>query len=74
MEKVSGIMVGLNSERIFQELTQSEYQKIAGERSFRPVTDHTMPNVSEKVVGIIFSNTDYFNHVVLCNIDKKRIE
>lgn len=64
MEEASVMMVGLNPERIMQGLTQLKYQKTGHERNFRMVEDYSMPNVSEKVVRIILSYTDYVNRVV----------
>ncbi|MNG09745.1 UDP-N-acetylglucosamine 2-epimerase [compost metagenome] len=64
MEEASVMMVGLNPERIMQGLTQLEYQKRGEERNFRPVSDYSMPNVSEKMVRIILSYTDYVKRVV----------
>ena len=64
MEEASVMMVGLNPERIMQGLVQLQYQKIGAERSFRPVADYSMPNVSEKMIRIIISYTDYINRVV----------
>ncbi len=64
MEEASVMMVGLNPERIMQGLTQLQYQKRGSERNFRPVADYSMPNVSEKMVRIILSYTDYVKRVV----------
>jgi UDP-N-acetylglucosamine 2-epimerase len=64
MEEASVMMVGLNPERILQGLIQLQYQKIGEERSFRKVADYSMPNVSEKMVRIILSYTDYVKRVV----------
>jgi UDP-N-acetylglucosamine 2-epimerase len=64
MEEASVMMVGLSPERIMQGLTQLQRQKIGAERNFRRVSDYSMPNVSEKVVRIILSYTDYVNRVV----------
>ena len=64
MEETSVMMVGLNPERILQGLIQLESQKRGGNRSFRKVADYSMPNVSDKVVRIIISYTDYINRVV----------
>jgi UDP-N-acetylglucosamine 2-epimerase (non-hydrolysing) len=64
MEEASVMMVGMNSERILQGLVQLERQKIDKERNFRTVADYSMPNVSEKVVRIILSYTDYINRIV----------
>ena len=63
MEEASVMMVGLNPERVLQGLVQLEGQEI-GERNFRPVADYSMPNVSDKVVRIILSYTDYIKRVV----------
>ncbi|KQT24069.1 UDP-N-acetyl glucosamine 2-epimerase [Chryseobacterium sp. Leaf405] len=64
MEEASVMMVGLSSERIMQGLTQLQQQKVGDERNFRQVSDYSMPNVSEKIVRIILSYTDYVNRVV----------
>lgn len=64
MEEASVMMVGLNPERIMQGLTQLQTQKRGAERNFRSVADYSMPNVSEKMVRIILSYTDYVNRVV----------
>jgi UDP-N-acetylglucosamine 2-epimerase (non-hydrolysing) len=64
MEEASVMMVGMNTERILQGLTQLQKQTVGDDRNFRKVTDYSMPNVSEKVVRIIISYTDYINRVV----------
>lgn len=64
MEEASVMMVGLSPERILQGLTQVLQQKTGSERNFRPVSDYSMPNVSEKVVRIIISYTDYIKRTV----------
>ena len=64
MEQIFIMMVGMNSDRILQALVQLEKQKVGEERNFRRVADYIMPNVSEKVVRIILSYTDYVNRVV----------
>jgi len=64
MEEASVMMVGLNPERVIQGLAQLELQKTGRERNFRLVADYTMPNVSDKVVRIILSYTDYVRRVV----------
>ncbi|MFT4062766.1 MAG: UDP-N-acetylglucosamine 2-epimerase (non-hydrolyzing) [Edaphocola sp.] len=63
MEEAAVMMVGLSPERIMQGLAQLNPQSPAG-RTTRPVADYSMPNVSEKVVRIIISYTDYINRVV----------
>ncbi len=64
MEEASVMMVGLNPERVMQGLVELEQQKTGAERNFRPVADYSMPNVSDKVVRIILSYTDYVKRVV----------
>src|SRR5690554_1978186 len=64
MEEASVMMVGLSPERVLQGLTQVLRQEVGGQRNFREVADYTMPNVSEKVVRIIISYTDYIRRVV----------
>lgn len=64
MEEASVMMVGLNPERVMQGLAQLQYQEIGEKRNFHPVTDYSMPNVSDKVVRIIISYTDYIKRVV----------
>lgn len=64
MEEASVMMVGLNKERVLQGLDVLESQSRTSDRTLRPVADYSMPNVSEKVVRIILSYTDYINRVV----------
>jgi len=64
MEEASVMMVGLNPERIMQGLVQLQTQKRGSERNFRLVADYSMPNVSEKMVRIVLSYTDYVKRVV----------
>lgn len=61
MEEASVIMVGLEKERILQGLEVLETQE---KETLRHVADYSMPNVSEKVLRIILSYTDYVNRVV----------
>ena len=61
MEEASVMMVGLKSERVLQGLKILESQKPA---TLRLVSDYSMPNVSDKVLRIILSYTDYVNRVV----------
>jgi len=61
MEEASVMMVGLVKERILQGLRILETQN---KGLLRPVADYSMPNVSEKVLRIILSYTDYVNRVV----------
>ena len=64
MEEASVMMVGLSQERIMQALEVLGTQKRGEQRILRPVSDYSMPNVSDKVVRIIVSYTDYINRVV----------
>ena len=64
MEEASVMMVGMNTERIMQGLAQLQQQRVGAERNYRRPADYSMPNVSEKVVRIILSYTDYVNRVV----------
>ena len=63
MEEASVMMVGLNPERVMQGLAELQNQNLKI-RNFRPVYDYSMPNVSDKVVRIIISYTDYIKRVV----------
>lgn len=63
MEEASVMMVGLNVERVSQALVLLERQSRTA-RDFRLVADYSMPNVSEKVVRILHSYTDYVQRVV----------
>lgn len=64
MEEASVMMVGLNIERVMQGLDILESQPQGNEPLLRQVADYSMPNVSDKVVRIIHSYTDYINRVV----------
>ncbi|WP_067751952.1 non-hydrolyzing UDP-N-acetylglucosamine 2-epimerase [Orrella dioscoreae] len=64
MEEASVMMVGLETERVLQGLTLIADQPRGDERSLRLVADYSMPNVSDKVVRLIHSYTDYVNRVV----------
>lgn len=64
MEEASVMMVGLDVERVMQALQVLETQPSGNERLLRPVYDYSMPNVSDKMVRIIHSYTDYVKRVV----------
>lgn len=61
MEETSVMMVGLKKERILQGLKVLETQE---KDILRYVNDYSMPNVSDKILRIILSYTDYVNRVV----------
>lgn len=61
MEEASVMMVGLSEERIMQGLAVLDTQD---NETLREVYDYSMPNVSDKVLRIILSYTDYVNRVV----------
>lgn len=64
MEEAAVIMTGLQKDRIMQSLAVIENQPRDDERLIRQVYDYSMPNVSDKMVRIIHSYTDYVNRVV----------
>jgi UDP-N-acetylglucosamine 2-epimerase (non-hydrolysing) len=64
MEEAAVMMVGLEIERVRQGLAILLTQSRDKERTLRQVADYSMPNVSDKVVRIIHSYTDYVNRVV----------
>ena len=68
MEEAAVMMVGLEVERVRQGLAILATQPRGADRSdphgVRQVADYSMPNVSDKVLRIIHSYTDYVNRVV----------
>ena len=64
MEEAAVMMVGLGVDRVRQALAILDTQPRGEDRLLRLVDDHSMPNVSDKVVRIIHSYTDYVNRVV----------
>jgi UDP-N-acetyl-L-fucosamine synthase len=64
MEEASVMMVGLEPDRVMQALAIVDCQPRGVSRDFRQVADYSMPNVSDKVVRLIHSYTDYVNRVV----------
>ncbi|MEM7610301.1 MAG: UDP-N-acetylglucosamine 2-epimerase (non-hydrolyzing) [Pseudomonadota bacterium] len=64
MEEASVMMVGGDVATAMRALDLLESQSHGEDRSLRIVSDYSMPNVSEKVVRIIHSYTDYVNRVV----------
>ena len=64
MEEAVVMMVGLELDRVRQGLAILATQPRGADRNLRLVNDYSMPNVSDKVVRIIHSYTDYVNRVV----------
>ena len=64
MEEAFVMMVGLELNRIMQALIILDAQPNGQERLMQLPSDYTMPNVSDKVVRIILSYTDYINRIV----------
>jgi len=64
MEEAAVMMVGLSSDRVHQALAVLESQPKGDDSNFRLVDDYNKPNVSDKIVRIVLSYTDYVNRVV----------
>ena len=64
MEETSVIMTGLNYDRLSQGLAVLKNQNRGEKRNISLVDDYNVPNVSEKVVRIILSYTDYINRKI----------
>ena len=64
MEEAAVMMVGLEVDRVRQGLSILESQPRGDARGLRQVADYSMPNVSDKVLRIVHSYTDYVNRVV----------
>ncbi len=64
MEEGAVMMTGLERERVLQALAILEQQPRGDQRGLRIVRDYDVPNVSEKILRIILSYTDYVNRLV----------
>lgn len=64
MEEASVMMVGLDADRVMQALALLETQPRGSERVLKLARDYDVDNVSDKVIRIIHSYTDYVNRVV----------
>jgi len=64
MEEGAAMMTGMNAERIYQAIAVLETQKRGEQRNVALVADYQADNVSEKVLRLLHSYTDYVNRVV----------
>jgi UDP-N-acetylglucosamine 2-epimerase (non-hydrolysing) len=64
MEEAAVMMVGLDVKRVRQGLAILQSQARGDQRDLRLVADYSSPNVSEKVLRIIHSYTDYVKRTV----------
>lgn len=64
MEEGAVMMTGFRQDRVWEAIRILESQGRHDTRTLRMVHDYEIPNVSEKVVRIIQSYTDYVNRVV----------
>lgn len=64
MEEGAVMMTGLDRTRVLQALSIVETQPRGDQRLLRIVKDYDVANVSEKIVRIILSYTDYVNRLV----------
>ncbi|KDP84470.1 UDP-N-acetylglucosamine 2-epimerase [Cupriavidus sp. SK-3] len=64
MEEAAVMMVGLEVGRVMQGIAILADQPRGDSRLLRQVADYSMPNVSDKVLRILHSYTDYVNRVV----------
>lgn len=64
VEEMAVMMVGTNPDRIMQGLAVLEGQGRGENRTLRMVADYSQPNVSDKILRIIVSYTDYVRRVV----------
>jgi UDP-N-acetylglucosamine 2-epimerase len=64
MEEAAVMMTGLETDRVLQGLAILNDQKYGKERTLSLVADYSVSNVSDKVVRIIHSYTDYVSRTV----------
>lgn len=64
MEEAAVMMTGLLPDRVLQALSILASQGRGERRTIQPVADYSSPNVSEKILRIIISYTDYVRRTV----------
>jgi UDP-N-acetylglucosamine 2-epimerase (non-hydrolysing) len=64
MEEAAVVMTGLDPTRVLETLELVMAQPVGSKRESRMVQDYTCPNVSEKVIRILYSYVQYINRVV----------
>lgn len=64
MEEGTAMMVGVDVDRVMQGIAILDARTRGVDRTLRLVSDYATPNVSDKVVRIIHSYTDYVKRVV----------
>jgi UDP-N-acetylglucosamine 2-epimerase (non-hydrolysing) len=64
MEEAAVMMAGIDQDRVMQCLEVLATQGRGAVRTVRMVDDYAVPNVSDKVVRLIHSYTDYVNRIV----------
>ncbi|UBV42722.1 UDP-N-acetylglucosamine 2-epimerase (non-hydrolyzing) [Deinococcus taeanensis] len=64
MEETAVIMTGLSPDRVLQAIAVLDQQPRGEQRQLRLAADYSMPNVSDKVLRLILSYTDYVNRYV----------
>jgi UDP-N-acetylglucosamine 2-epimerase (non-hydrolysing) len=64
MEEGAVMLTGFDPGRVFQALAILADQARGAERLIQPVADYSKPNVSDKVLRLLMSYTDYVNRVV----------
>ena len=69
MEETSVVMTGFNQERVIQSLELLSNQKRAEQRTLNLVEDYSYDNVSDKLVRIILSYTDYVQKTIWKNFN-----
>jgi UDP-N-acetylglucosamine 2-epimerase (non-hydrolysing) len=64
MDEGTLVMCGLTAENVLRSIDLVTSQRMPGRRAFRLVPDYDVDNVSQKIVRIVMSYTDYVNRTV----------